>query len=142
MKHLKQFESFGSGIKELDWVEWDEVMSHRDDKFTSNEISKMIEVIINTGEITKTEMVQNFGKLVTPRILQLRQYKSIEPTTKDGYDKKILKHLELYKKSKDGDPDWFYIHLEDYEGVSANYYECDTFEDFIEKLEGILLEVN
>ena len=139
MKHLKVFESFGSGVKDLSWQEWDRVLTYMNERFTPGEIEQTIRVIERCEVETGTKIVQNFGKVITPRIFNIRQYKEV-PIDYDFQDgRAIIKNIDIYKKTKEDDPDWFYIHLENYETQTGNYYECDTFEDFIEKLESILL---
>ena len=139
MKFLKQFESFNSSVKELSWTQWDEVMTYMNERFDPTEITQMLEVIEESEKKTRTKFVQNFGKVITPRIFNIRQYKMVPESREFPDGRMIFKNIELYKKLKGEDPDWFYIHLENYETQTGNYYECDTFEDFIEKLESILL---
>lgn len=79
-------------------------------------------------------MVQNFGNVITPKIFNIRQYEY------DFQDGRVMhKNIDIYKKTKEDDPGYFYIHYEDYEDVTGSYFECSTFEDFIEKLESVLL---
>ena len=143
MKHLKLFkESFGSAVRDISWEEWDRVLTYMNQRFTQREIEETIRVIKRCEVETGTKIVQNFGKVITPRILNIRQYKEV-PIDYDFQDGRVmLKNIDIYKKTKEDDPEWFYIHYEDYEEVTGSFFECDTFEDFIEKLESILLEVN
>lgn len=132
-------ESFNSSVKDLSWQEWDRVLTHMNQRFTPSEIEETIRVIEKCERETGTELVQNFGKVITPRIFNIRQYKEV-PIDYDFQDGRVmLKNIDIYKKIKEDDPEWFYIHLENYETTSGNYFECNTFEDFLEKLESILL---
>lgn len=143
MKHLKLFkESFGSAVRDISWEEWDRVLTYMNQRFTQREIEETIRVIEKCERETGTEIVQNFGKVITPKIMNLRQYKKVPESREFPDGRMIFKNIDIYKKLKGDDPDWFYIHYEDYEEVTGSYFECDTFEDFIEKLESILLEVN
>ena len=143
MKHLKLFkESFGSGVKDLSWEEWDQVLTYMNQRFTPTEIEETIRVIEKCEVDTRTKIVQNFGKVLTPKIMTLRQYKEV-PVSYDFPDGRVLlKNIDIYKKTKEDDPGYFYIQYEDYEDVTGAYFECDTFEDFIEKLESILLHLS
>ncbi len=139
MKFLKKFESFNSSVKELSWTQWDESMTYMNERFDPTEITQMLEVIEESEKKTRTKFVQNFGKVITPRIFTIRQYKIIPESNVFPDGRVILKNIDIYKKTKWDDPGYFYIHLENYETTSGNYFECNTFEDFLEKLESILL---
>ena len=134
MKHLKQFESFHKGVRDLSWQEWDHVMSLHDDKFTEREKEEIYQVIAKAHQITGMNISNNLGSRGQMEY-QIRQYKQA-PDWPDV----LINHIEISKKIKGDDPEWFYIHVENYENATGDYFECESFEDFLEKLEEILLE--
>ena len=80
-------------------------------------------------------LVNNFGPNFRPNIFEI-----IIAVGEGQEAGRVIGMVRIYKKIKGDDPNWFYIHHESYPSHNYGYYECESFEDFSDKINQILLE--
>ncbi len=143
MRHLKLFENFESGSTELDFDDWWRRVNSKSvtlSEFTPSEIEQMSDFIKRYESSLEYDkfLELNYDKTH----YTINEFKKVEITSSRPRGKSCVKAIEISKRDKVGDPDWFYLGYAEFdEQGGANVvrkFECSTFEDLIEKLEEIL----
>ena len=143
MRHLKLFENFGSGSTELDFDDWWRRVNSKSvtlSEFTPSEIEQMSDFI------KRYELSLEYDKFLELNYdkthYTINEFKKVEITSSRPRGKSVVKAIEISKRDKVGDPDWFYLGFSEFDEQGGaevvRKFECSTFEDLIEKLEELL----
>ncbi len=143
MKHLKLFENFYSGVTELDFDDWWRRLNSKSvtlSEFTPSEIEKMSDFI------KRYELSLEYDRFLELNYdkthYTINEFKKVEKTIDRPRGKSIVKAIEISKRDKVDDPDWFYLGFSEFDEYGGDEvvrkFECSTFEDLIEKLEELL----
>ncbi len=141
MKYLKLFENFYSGSTELDFDDWWRRVNSRSvtlSEFTTSEIEQMSDFI------RRYELSLEYDRLLELNYdkthYTINEFRKVEKTSNHPRGKSIVKSIEISKRDKVDDPDWFYLGVSEFGKFDefVRKFECSTFEDLIEKLEELL----
>jgi len=140
MKYIKMFESFeGEYYKEVDLSEWEEwVMSDyytNREKFTTNEVSKLKELIPEFDCYDDTNPISNFNYILCESNVFSKKF---DYTNNVG---NIYNYIEIYKITDD----YYYLefHTHSYNETLVctyiSYYKCDQFDGLLRCIEDNIL---
>jgi hypothetical protein len=140
MKYIKMFESFeGEYYKEVDLSEWEEwVMSDyytNREKFTTNEVSKLKELIPELDCYDDTNPISNFNYILCESNVFSKKF---DYTNNVG---NIYNYIEIYKITDD----YYYLEFHTYSYnetlvcTYGSYYKCDQFDGLLRCIEDNIL---
>lgn len=140
MKYIKMFESFeGEYYKEVDLSEWEEwAMSDyytNRERFTTNEVSKLKELIPELDCYDDTNPISNFNYISCESNVFSKKF---DYTNNVG---NIYNYIEIVKITDD----YYYLefHTHSYNETLVcrygSYYKCDQFDGLLRCIEGNIL---
>ena len=143
MKHLRLFENFYSGSTELDFDDWWRRLHAKGvtlSEFTTSEIEQMSDFI------RRYELSLEYDRFLELNYdkthYTINEFEKVEKTFNRPMGKSIVKAIEISKRDRMDDPDWFYLGFSEFDehggAEVVRKFECPTFEDLIEKLEELL----
>jgi len=143
MKHLRLFENFYSGSTELDFDDWWRRLHAKGvtlSEFTPSETEQMSDFI------RRYELSLEYDRFLELNYdkthYTINEFEKVEKTFNRPMGKSIVKAIEISKRDRMDDPDWFYLGFSEFDehggAEVVRKFECPTFEDLIEKLEELL----